>query len=344
MPKYSDSVITSKLGVNFVRTAVESAGCIFHQIDQENDLGIDAIVELVKDGVPLNKQFAVQIKSGQSFYSGQSSECLIPVGTHFSYWSNYPLPVYGIVYIPALKSTNWVNIKNYLKRTGQCSTIKFDRTKVNVFDNGDFVKVFLPGILNGLPEFSFEEAKVLFHSAHASESYLGLMVLFRTAPNVLETWDSFIEFFRNRERSEIPHRLIYYLAHIPWHPDIFYRGERITNDTEVYVRKRFDEFDKQNIVKLLSFVDEEVGVSRGSIGQSVEAIISSLSYRDQILHEVIKDVGLSMHMREVAALIYAYNNRHAALPLLAKLSEEGSWYAGELHSYLKEYGGIDPYA
>ncbi|MBN1226029.1 MAG: DUF4365 domain-containing protein [Deltaproteobacteria bacterium] len=83
MPKYSNSIVTSKSGVNFVKTVVESAGCIFHQIDQENDLGIDAIIELVKDGVPLNKQFAAQIKSGQLFYNGQSNQCLIPVGTHY---------------------------------------------------------------------------------------------------------------------------------------------------------------------------------------------------------------------------------------------------------------------
>lgn len=223
MPKYPQSAVISKLGVNFVRATVESAGCIYHKIDQENDLGIDAIIELVKDGIPLNKHFAIQIKSGQSFYSGQSNQCLIPVGNHFQYWTSYPLPVFGIVYIPFLKTGNWVNIKNYLKRRGQCSTIKFDRTRINIFDNDNFIKVFLPGILNGLPEFSFEEAKALFNSANASESYLGLMILFHTAPNDLETWNSFIEFFRNREQSEIPPMLIYYLAHIPWHPDFFYK-------------------------------------------------------------------------------------------------------------------------
>lgn len=344
MPKYSDTVVTSKLGVNFVKTAVESAGCIFHRIDQENDLGIDAIIELVKDGVPLNKQFAVQIKSGPSFYHGQSNQCLIPVGNHFSYWSNYPLPVYGIVYIPPLNSGNWVNIKDYLKHSGQCATIRFDRTKVNVFDNQDFAKVFLPGILNEIPKLSFEEAKSLFHSVHASENYLGLVVLFHSAPNVLETWDLFIEFFKTSERSEIPYRLIYYLAHIPWHPDIWYHGEKISSDTKAHVRKRFEEFNRRDVAKLLSFVDEETGISRGTIGQSVEAIISCVSNRDRLLLRVIEDVSLPMLSREYAALIYAYHNRQAALPVLGQLSEQGSWYAGELYSYLKENGWVDPYA
>ncbi len=344
MPKYSDAIVTSKLGVNFVKTVVDSAGCIFHRIDQENDLGIDAIIELVKDGVPLNKQFAVQIKSGQSFYNGHSNQCLIPVDTHFNYWANYPLPVYGIVYIPSLNLANWVNIKNYLKRTGDCATIRFDRTKANLFDNQDFAKVFLPGILNEIPKLSFQEARLLFHSAHPSENYLGLLVLFHAAPNALETWDSFIDFFRTKARSEIPHGLIYYLAHIPWHPDIWYRGEQISRDTEAHVRKRFEEFDRYDIAKLLSFIDEEIGISRGSIGQSVEAIISSLANHDRLLLEIIEDATLPMFSRECAALIYAYNNRKAALPVICKLSGEGSWYAGELESYLKENGWVDPYA
>jgi hypothetical protein len=344
MPRYADTVVTSKIGVNFVKSAVDAAGCIFHRIDQENDLGIDAIIELVKDGVPLSKQFAVQIKSGPSFHIAQSNQCLIPVGNHFTYWSNYPLSVYGIVFIPSLNTANWVNIKNYLKHSGQCATIRFDRTKANVFDNQDFGRVFLPGILNETPKLSFEEAKSLLQSAHASEIYLGLVVLFNTAPNILETWDLFIEFFRTRERSEIPFRLIYYLAHIPWHPDIWYHGERISADTEGHVRKRFEEFDKSDIGKLLSFIGEETGISRGSIGQSVEAIISSLSNRDRLLFEVIDDVTVPMPSREYAALIYAYHNQQAALPLLRHLSEQGSWYAGELHSYLKENGSVDPYA
>src|SRR3989339_2036145 len=99
MPKYSDTIVTSKLGINFVKTVIESAGCIFHRIDQENDLGIDAIIELVKDGLPLSQQIGVQIKSGQTFYNGLTNQCFIPVGNHYEYWSKYPLSVYGIVYV-----------------------------------------------------------------------------------------------------------------------------------------------------------------------------------------------------------------------------------------------------
>ena len=203
-PIYSATVVTSKLGVNFVKTVVESAGCIFHRIDQENDLGIDAIIELVKDGIPLNKQFGVQIKSGQSFYNNQSNQCLIPIGKHFDYWNNYPLSVYGIVYIPFLKSANWIDIKQHLRHFGHCNTIKLDRTKTNIFDSKSFMKMFVPRILKKLPTLSFDEAASLFHSDHPSEFYLGLVALFHTAPNEREVWDWFIDVFKKRT-SQIYH-------------------------------------------------------------------------------------------------------------------------------------------
>jgi len=344
MPKYAETIVTSKLGINFVKTVVESEGCIFHKIDQENDLGIDAIIELVKDGLPLSKQFGVQIKSGQSFYNGQSNQCLIPVGNHFEYWRKYPLSVYGIVSVPVLNSANWVDIKWHLKESGPCATIKFDRTKTNIFDSDSFMKIFVPEILKELPKLSFDEAASFFHSNNPSESYLGLLVLFHTAPNALEVWDWFIDSFKNRDGSDIPPILIYYFAHIPWHGDIAYHGEGFSKETKAYVKERFDRFNKQDVEKLLSFIDEENGIARGSLGQSVEAIISSLSNRDSLLLEIIQDDQLAVFIRECAALIYAYHHPNEALTVLKALSDQGSWYAGELFSFIRENGWINPYA
>lgn len=344
MPKYSEAIVTSKLGINFVKTVVESSGCIFHRIDQENDLGIDAIIELVKDGLPLSKQIAIQIKSGQSFYNGQSNQCLIPVGNHCEYWSKYPLSVYGIVYVPSLNLANWVDIKWYLKHSGPCVNIKFDRTKTNIFDNISFTKIFVPAIMNELPKLSFDEAALLFHSSHPSEFYLGLVVLFHSAPNVPKVWDWFIEFFKNKNISDIPPILVYYFAHIPWHGDIAYHGEGFNKEIKAHVKKRFDEFNKQDVEKLLCFIDKERGIARGTLGQSAEAIISSLSKRDNFLLEIIQDSQLAMSVRESAALIYAYHHQKEALPVLKALSDQGSWYAGELVSFMQRNGWIDPYA
>jgi hypothetical protein len=344
MPKYSETTVTSKKGINFVKTVIESAGCIFHKIEQENDLGIDAIVELAKDGLPLCKQIGVQIKSGQSFYNAQANQCLIPVSNHFEYWSKYPLSVCGIVYIPALNCANWVDIKRYLKQSGPCATIRFNRTKLNAFESDAFVKFFIPTILKDLPKLSFDEAAALFHSTDPSETHLGLVVLFHIAPNDLGVWDWFIDFFKSKAIDKIPPILVYYFAHIPWHGDIAYSGEGFNKETKAHVQKRFGEFNKQDIVKLLSFIDDENGIARRSLGQSVEAIVSSLPNRDDLLLEIVQDDRLAIFLRECAALIYAYHFQKEALPILKALSDKGSWYAGELLSFIQKNGWIDPYA
>jgi len=226
MTKYADTIVTSKLGTNHVRSVVETAKCIFHKIEQENDLGIDGLIEFIKDGVPQNKQIAIQIKSGQSYYNSQTNQCLIPVGNHYDYWIKHPFSVYGIVYTPSLNSANWVNIKNYLNHHGQCSTIRFERTRTNIFDQTNFAKIFIPSIFQELPDLSFEEAASFFHSENPAENYLGLVSLFRKWPNNLEVWDWFIDYFKSKSVSDVPPIIIYYFAHIPWHGDIAYWVKR----------------------------------------------------------------------------------------------------------------------
>ena len=98
--------------------------------------------------------------------------------------------------------------------------------------------------MNELPKLSFDEAALLFHSSHPSEFYLGLVVLFHSAPNVPKVWDWFIEFFKNKNISDIPPILVYYFAHIPWHGDIAYHGEGFNKEIKAHVKKRFDEFNK----------------------------------------------------------------------------------------------------
>lgn len=113
------------MGVNYVRDVVERSNCIFQKIDQENDLGIDGLLELIKDEEPINKQLAVQVKSGESYYNQKSSECLIPIENHRRYWSKHPLPVYGLVYVPSLETAYWIDIKEYLRETPDSTVIRF---------------------------------------------------------------------------------------------------------------------------------------------------------------------------------------------------------------------------
>jgi uncharacterized protein DUF4365 len=344
MVSYKKTSITSKTGLNFVRTLVEDAGSLFHKIEQENDLGIDALIEFVRSDQPLGRQIAVQVKSGKSYFNSKSEQCLIPIENHRGYWSKYPLPVIGITYVPDLKRAHWVDIKPYLKQFPDATIIRFIASEANRLDGDSFQRLFLPTILREVPEISQRQAMSLFRSSKQDESYLGLVALFRRHPNELEVWREFVQHFVDRPSAEIPPTLIYYLAHIPWHGDIAYSGETITKETREYVTSLFGRFGRTEVEKLLGFIDTENQISRGAIGQSVEALISSLPDVDSTLSAIASDSSPDMFVRECAALILAMHIGKDAKPVLKQLAEVGSWYSQELESYLDEYGWVNPYA
>ena len=343
MPKYKKTNVTSKVGLNFVKGIVEEAGSLFHKIEQENDLGIDGIIEFIKDEIPTNKSIAIQIKSGKSYFNLQNTESLIPVDGHYDYWNNYPLPLYGLVYSNELKKGFWVNIKDYFKLHGHCSVIRYSNNKINEFDLKSFNKFFSPLILKELPSLSFEETLSLFDSKHYNEFYLGMIIFFRRYVNRKIVWEKYISYFINNDIKNIPPLLIYYFAHIPWHGDICYSGEDISKEIKSYVKSCFNKFDKSLIIKLLEFIDEENGISRGTLGQSVEAIISSIQEVDTLLEQITRDKEVPINIRHSAALIFAYHKGKDALPVLQTISEKESWFIPAIVKQIEQYGGINLY-
>lgn len=343
MPVYPRSAITAKQGVNYIRSIVENAGSIFHKIEQENDLGIDGVIELIENGSALNKQAAVQIKSGSSYYNDDTKQCTIPVDHHREYWLNYPLPVLGIVYVPKIGIAYWVNIKSFLQINKSDNAIKFQANRINAITTDSFLKIFFPLMCHRTPSLTFDEAQVLARSPILDEKHTGLSVQFHLYPNDLRTWDEIIQNILNNSTELINPILVYWLAHIPWHGDIGYSGECLTTNTKEYAKALIARFGINEFIKLLKFVDPEESIGRGTLGQSVEAIISSVPNHIVILREICKLTEVGMAIREIAALIIAMEIGENALPVLSVLVDEGSDYAGELKSYILEFGGINPY-
>lgn len=334
---------TAKRGVNFVRTIVEDSECFFHKIEQESDLGIDAIIEFIKDERPLNKCIAIQIKSGPSYYNSKNSECIIPIDSHREYWKNYPLPVFGIVYIPELKIGYWIDIKYYLDKNRETNTIRFVGNRANQFDTENYKSVFVPRLTNKTPEISFESSLQLFDSNDINEFMLGSIVLFRRYINKIETWERIIDFIIAPENIEIPRHLIYYLAHIPWHPDIYYTGESINKEIKEIVLKEIKSFDKSIMNKLLLQIDEEEDIARGTIGQSIEAIISRVENKKDYLEQNMVDNELSIHIRQLSALLYGYYYEKDSLDFLRNLDNKDMWITPGLIEQIEENGWISIY-
>jgi len=340
LPKYSKINVTSKTGVNRVRTVVETSNSIFHEIHQENDIGVDAIIELIKDERPTGRMVAIQIKSGESFYV--SGKCVIPIENHKKYWKNHPLPMFGIVYVPSLDCAYWVDIKKQLLNQSDSSSIKFDPTKANTFNKQDFERVFVPHVLEEIPRgFSLDDALELFHSECYDESFLGLLVLFREHTDNNLTWDEFINYLRDRHVNDIPKMFPYILAHIPWHQDIWGGHDKITSESREYAKSLFASFEKADFVKLLQLIDDD-GIARGTVGQSIETIISSIQKSMDYLAEIIKDANLPLEIRERASLIYAYKLRKASLSILEPMVTESDVVALIIQN-IKQYGSVSLY-
>lgn len=344
MPKYKQSAITAKNGINFIRDVIESNGSLFLKIDQENDLGVDAIVEFMEGEDPLNKQVAMQIKSGDSYYNNNLNQCSFPIGGHRGYWEKYPLAVFGLVFVPELDNAYWVNIKQFLQNHPHDSTVSFTANETNKFNSTSFNKVFVPLIKKSVPNLGFDEAFEFAQSQVPDERHLGLFVLFRRYLNEKGVWEEIINFFKRHPADEIPSDIIYWLAHIPGHGDIWHSGEQQSTETRSHARSLLSEFEIKHVIKLLSFINPEQQISRGTLGQSVEAIISSLPNVTDKLHKIIESKDVEMHYRESVALILAMNEAEAAIPYLIALEKEGSWPAGDICRHVKEYGGINPYS
>ena len=117
-----------------------------------------------------------------------------------------------------------------------------------------------------------------------------------------------------------------------------------TEETRKHVSALFNKFNKEQVVKLLSIVDEEGMISRGTVGQSVEAIVSSLVQCENLLNSIMADRILPLHVREVAGIIASMKWPEDTIEKLRQLESEGSWYAGEIIRRIRQWGGFDPYA
>lgn len=109
MARYSN---TERLGVNAVENIViKSLNWIFR--DQPIvDVGVDALIERVNDGMPTGKLVAVQIKTGASHFEDKG-DALIYYGKkiHLEYWSGHSLPVLLIAHLPERNETFWVHVE-----------------------------------------------------------------------------------------------------------------------------------------------------------------------------------------------------------------------------------------
>jgi hypothetical protein len=111
MKRAAGSYHTEQSGVYAIAKIVhEELRWIFHP--QEQDFGIDALIEVIADCVPTGKMIAVQIKSGTSYFAHEDASGIVFRGTleHLNYWLNHDLPVIVVLYDPGSGVAYWQTV------------------------------------------------------------------------------------------------------------------------------------------------------------------------------------------------------------------------------------------
>lgn len=340
--KYRKTASIGKLGINFIANLTLKANCIFHEIPADNDIGIDAWVEIIINETPINSAFAMQIKSGSSYFDSKESICKIPIKQHRQYWENYHLPVYGIVHDPNKNEAYWIDVKKYLKYYPSATYITYSAHRANVLNESTFASIFINQHIGNVPDIPYDTAKEFFKSSESEEFYLGLWVLFKKYGYNLEVWSLFSDYFVQNQFDKIPKKLIYYLSFCPWHPDIFSYKDSFTTQSRNYGRLILSKYGKEEVIKLLTFIDPNLGLHRGSVGQSAEAIISINEKRTPILESIVTDSAIDYVIREAAAELLAYYEGLNCINIVQTLTESDR--ISMIIDFMKEFNqNHDPY-
>lgn len=195
MTKYLKSQSTAKIGVNYIKGIVKRSGCIFHEIHQENDIGLDGIIEIIIDGKSTGKLIAIQVKSGNSFLDLNKEQCKMSINQHYEYWHNHNLTILGIIYIPKSFSAYIINISNQLELYPNQKTIKIPISNETEFNSKKFKNEIIPNKLN---EITFDERLLQFTNEYQNKT-LRLIINLSSTPlkiavsKILQT-NTFLEF------------------------------------------------------------------------------------------------------------------------------------------------------
>lgn len=121
-----------RIGVSKLETLFAQSGWFFRE-QFVKDYGIDAQVEVVENDKPTGQLIAIQIKSGESYFS-ESDESTItyrPDSKHIEYWLRHDLPVIITLFNPTEDKFYWVPVsKDTIEKTKRAYKIVIPKSNV----------------------------------------------------------------------------------------------------------------------------------------------------------------------------------------------------------------------
>ncbi|GAJ02105.1 unnamed protein product, partial [marine sediment metagenome] len=122
---YPSSKHTGELGLLKCKEIFRKLGWIPREINQQDDVGLDLIVEVTKKGpkgnyIPLGQLIGIQIKAGTSYYyeNKHKNKYFILTATNehkrnWDYWCNHQLPILIFFYNEELQIYSFLSINSW---------------------------------------------------------------------------------------------------------------------------------------------------------------------------------------------------------------------------------------
>jgi hypothetical protein len=330
--KWPRTKITENQGLLYIKQVVVEHGDIFREIHLEEDVGIDAILEFVRDGEATGRLLAIQIKSGDSYVSPGRDKFIVSVDeAHISYWQDYDLPVILICYSPNQGFAAWVDIKWYIQYKKQPEKIN-SREKVTIRS----IEVPFEQLFNGQ---ALSKKLYQLTSEHADERFLVKKLNMLLSNSSEERRDGMLYIWLRQDRlatrltAFLARQLIldenddvvrlaastlgYCIAQQKWS---FYPDE----DLIFFTRHICSDFDKEDICRLLEVVNDG-DFSPTSLGEACLDCMKGMWVPDgqNILRQIVTDTQLAMRVRANALVTFYGCDWDALLADRKSLEEDG---------------------
>jgi hypothetical protein len=319
------SRITSREGVNAVRSLFEGAGWVMQEVALENDFGKDAYIDIVRSGVVTPLCIAVQIKSGET-YRASNGNYKLPVGRHASNWRGSTVPVFGFVYDPQDQRLRWVDVTAHLQANPDQQEGSIPVPRAAILDQMALHRDFLAAVSRyGAPGREHIASNLLSKNDEVQrENVWDAWAVGRSDARYLILLRRLLLDLRGRALCDA----IIALSHVGEHPNVFYNPmNMIPPDVEREVRLTF-RWSSEEIAHLLRAID----ISDWGYGTLGECL-------DVLFYEHIGG-GLVPNLRGAVDLLVRSGDVHRAVRAATLVFSHSRDARAELDLILRDSPGI----
>lgn len=336
--------VVSRDGVNSARSFFEHHGCTFQEIDQQQDIGKDAFIDLVDERGPTHLCAALQIKAGAS-YRTPNGDYVVPVGEHAELWRRSTVPIFGIVYDPDDSLIRWVDITGYLRAHPDQSGGNVPVSARHALDKltlqGAFTNAVRAYVARGAGDFTLN---LLSPDPFQVGAVCDAWALSRSEPKYLLIMRRFLMDLL----PESLRRAIWLLSHVGSHPNIFWTKDNwIRPEAEAQLLPSF-RWSPEEIAHMLRAVDYS-DYGRGSLGECLDVLLYEDVNVVPKLHIAIKllirDPDITQAVRAATLAITHSRDQLGEIVMLArnhpKLTEH-EWFQ-DVSAAIREGGTLSLY-